>query len=401
MSGPTGDGIMNVPDAAGVDKILQQIVGNAADPTTTNGASEGGPEGFVKNTFLEFGVKPSVFNRASTCPPGTMGAEKESAAAPGVAGTAMAPVGAELASMGGLEAVSEEPKSGSISPAPQVDTPPFSPGFVSAGHQQQQEEGGGEAEEELTTVMLRNIPNKYTQSSLLEAIDEKGFKTMYNFFYLPVDFKNGCNMGYAFINFAHHDYAVRFMEVFDGYQLPAVRSVKICAVCWARVQGLERNVEHYRNSPVNELPDPQYRPLLFGADGSDLPFPAPDQSSKRSNVRRMLAAVPGGGGHASHVENGGGGPRANRRHGNGAPNAANKLFIGGLSPTTTDDDIRAHFSQFGQVLDSTVVRDRKTDVSRGFGFCTFASEAVARYVLEQRHWIDGQSVGVRLYSQDK
>ncbi|EER16440.1 hypothetical protein Pmar_PMAR021038 [Perkinsus marinus ATCC 50983] len=390
MTNPTGDGAVGggmLPEN-GVDKLLQQLVteGNGGAPLLEGNA---GPEGFVKNTFLEFGVaKPSVFNRASTCPPGTMEVDEAAVGS-------MPPVGAELAASIGLEAVTEEPKSGSFSPSPQVDTPPFSPGFVPT---KEDKGSSGETEEDLTTVMLRNIPNKYTQSGLLEAIDEKGFKTMYNFFYLPVDFKNGCNMGYAFINFAHHDYAVRFMEVFDGYQLPAVRSVKICAVCWARVQGLERNVEHYRNSPVNELPDPEYRPLLFGADGSDLPFPAPDQSFKRANMRRVSAMVQG----ASHVTHTDGGVRPNRRHTNSSvPNAANKLFIGGLSPATTDEDIRAHFSQFGQVLSSTVVRDKKTGMSRGFGFCTFASDEVARYVLEQRHWINGQSVGVRLYSQDK
>ncbi|KAF4676843.1 hypothetical protein FOL47_004777 [Perkinsus chesapeaki] len=364
------------------DRLLEHIMDGVSPPPGGSGeVPVGGGEGIVKNTFLEFGVaKPSVFNRASTCPPGTMGEDKPTSLMP--------PVGAEL------EAVSEELKGG-VSPAPQVNTPPFSPNY-------NQDSNSGETVEELSTVMLRNIPNKYTQSSLLEAIDEKGFRTMYNFFYLPVDFKNGCNMGYAFINFAHHDYAVRFMEVFDGYQLPAVRSVKICAVCWARVQGLERNVEHYRNSPVNELPDPQYRPLLFGADGSELPFPAPDQSATRINGRRLPTAAVNqtvAVGHVGHAE--AGGPRANRRHGSTTPNAANKLFIGGLSLTTTDEDIRAHFSQFGQVLDSTVVKDRKTNASRGFGFCTFASEAVAQYVLEQRHWINGQSVGVRLYSQNK
>ena len=37
-----------------------------------------------------------------------------------------------------------------------------------------------------TTVMLRNIPNKYTQSALLQALDDKDFRGKYNFFYLPV-----------------------------------------------------------------------------------------------------------------------------------------------------------------------------------------------------------------------
>jgi RNA recognition motif 2 len=39
-----------------------------------------------------------------------------------------------------------------------------------------------------TTLMIRNIPNKYTQSMLLEAINKK-FANTYDIFYLPIDFK--------------------------------------------------------------------------------------------------------------------------------------------------------------------------------------------------------------------
>ena len=38
-----------------------------------------------------------------------------------------------------------------------------------------------------TTIMVRNIPNKYTQSLILEEIDET-HKNCYDFFYLPIDF---------------------------------------------------------------------------------------------------------------------------------------------------------------------------------------------------------------------
>ncbi|CEM02076.1 unnamed protein product [Vitrella brassicaformis CCMP3155] len=126
----------------------------------------------------------------------------------------------------------------------------------------------------LTTVMLRNIPNKYTQRMLLDVMN-KHFKGLYDFFYLPIDFRNKCNVGYAFINFIHSHYAEMFKNMFHGYKLNAFKSHKVCEVSWGRVQGLRDNIEHYRNSAVMSIPIPQYKPLLF-KNGIQIPFPDAD-----------------------------------------------------------------------------------------------------------------------------
>ncbi len=51
-----------------------------------------------------------------------------------------------------------------------------------------------------TTLMIRNIPNKYTKNMLLNEI-KLGFSDLFDFFYLQIDPNTLCNMGYAFINF--------------------------------------------------------------------------------------------------------------------------------------------------------------------------------------------------------
>ncbi|CDO63418.1 RNA-binding protein mei2 homologue, putative [Plasmodium reichenowi] len=114
----------------------------------------------------------------------------------------------------------------------------------------------------LTTVMLRNIPNKYTQNMLMDVMNEH-FKGLYDFFYLPIDFRNKCNVGYAFINFIHPYYAELFIKFFNNYKLNAFKSNKVCSVTWGRVQGLKANIEHYRNSAIMTIPIPQYKPILF------------------------------------------------------------------------------------------------------------------------------------------
>ena len=62
--------------------------------------------------------------------------------------------------------------------------------------------------------MIRNIPNKYSQELLLEEL--KQHKMKFDFFYLPIDYNNDCNVGYAFINFIHAKFIPGFYQEFHG-----------------------------------------------------------------------------------------------------------------------------------------------------------------------------------------
>ncbi|KAH9988895.1 hypothetical protein BJV77DRAFT_1019729 [Russula vinacea] len=48
-----------------------------------------------------------------------------------------------------------------------------------------------------------------------------------------------------------------------------------------------------------------------------------------------------------------------------------RYFVGGLAPQTTADSMRVFFTKFGKVVDATVMVDRETGRSKGFGFVTF------------------------------
>jgi RNA recognition motif-containing protein len=71
---------------------------------------------------------------------------------------------------------------------------------------------------------------------------------------------------------------------------------------------------------------------------------------------------------------------------------SNKLFVGGLSWNTTDQDLQEAFGTFGEVTEAKVVTDRETGRSRGFGFVTFASEEDA---ANARREMDGATLDSR------
>ena len=60
-----------------------------------------------------------------------------------------------------------------------------------------------------TTIMIKNIPNKYEKQELLIEINKK-YKDCYDYFYMPVDVQNQCNLGYAFVNFVHAAFILEF-----------------------------------------------------------------------------------------------------------------------------------------------------------------------------------------------
>ncbi|GMT35267.1 hypothetical protein PFISCL1PPCAC_26564, partial [Pristionchus fissidentatus] len=79
-------------------------------------------------------------------------------------------------------------------------------------------------------------------------------------------------------------------------------------------------------------------------------------------------------------------------HGEGPPQMR-KLFIGGLSHETTDEQLRQYFSKWGPVIDSIVIREPNSKQSRGFGFVTFGTLAAVENAMADRpHYVGGKVV---------
>ena len=55
-----------------------------------------------------------------------------------------------------------------------------------------------------------------------------------------------------------------------------------------------------------------------------------------------------------------------------------KLYVGNLPYTTSEDDLRALFSQAGAVASVALIKDRDTGKSKGFAFVEMATQAEAQ-----------------------
>ncbi|XP_061993085.1 protein terminal ear1 homolog [Rosa rugosa] len=158
-----------------------------------------------------------------------------------------------------------------------------------------------------TTLMIKNIPNKYSQKLLLSMLDnhcihcneqilrdgdEDQPLSSYDFVYLPIDFNNKCNVGYGFVNMTSPEATWRLYKAFHHQNWEVFNSRKICEVTYARVQGLEALKEHFKNSKFPSEMD-HYLPVVFTPprDGKLLTDPLPIFGIQHKSGSNSSAAV--------------------------------------------------------------------------------------------------------------
>ncbi len=71
--------------------------------------------------------------------------------------------------------------------------------------------------------------------------------------------------------------------------MSAPRRFARCAT--SKVQGLRKNVEQYRNSPINGVPVVAYKPMLFDRAGNELPFPEPEMPLPPIQLRERYTSL--------------------------------------------------------------------------------------------------------------
>jgi len=74
-----------------------------------------------------------------------------------------------------------------------------------------------------------------------------------------------------------------------------------------------------------------------------------------------------------------------------------KIYIGGLEMDVTSDELKEVFEDFGEIVESRVIKDRYTKQSRGFAFITFKREEDADKAIAEADGgeLDGVPIRVR------
>lgn len=152
-------------------------------------------------------------------------------------------------------------------------------------------------DEQATTWMLSNIPEEFSRDLLLKLLTEEDFVGAVDFLFMPVGVNSGKSVGHAFVNFVTPEEGCRFGKHFRGFEWPATegkapakkqRTAKVSSR--GLRQGLEANIQAFRNDMAmhESFPD-ECRPILMW-DGQRIPFPPPTEALIKPAIRRIAAA---------------------------------------------------------------------------------------------------------------
>lgn len=73
-----------------------------------------------------------------------------------------------------------------------------------------------------------------------------------------------------------------------------------------------------------------------------------------------------------------------------------RIFVGNLPWTVSHQQLKVYFKDFGRVVNANVIHDKKTGLSRGYGFVSFNSlKSVEKIENEQKHLLEGNYLNIQ------
>ena len=126
-------------------------------------------------------------------------------------------------------------------------------------------------EDRRTTLMIKNIPNKFNRELLLNIINQN-FKGAYDIFILPTDANRYKNFGYSFINFTSSYYIPFFYYLFHNKKWSSTNSKKVCEITYSKIQGKNNLYAHYSKQII-------YKNDAKKTNDSEIKFKIPNEFS--------------------------------------------------------------------------------------------------------------------------
>lgn len=118
--------------------------------------------------------------------------------------------------------------------------------------------------QQVQTLMIRNIPSSVSRNQFAKELNESGFDSLFDFFYLPSSaLRANENKGYAFVNLITEDALSEFVLGWHGSRRfdikPTAPELNVSAAAY---QGLERNLKKWESSRMRRLRNPALRPCV-------------------------------------------------------------------------------------------------------------------------------------------
>jgi len=131
-------------------------------------------------------------------------------------------------------------------------------------------------------MVCNNAPGA---SGLVEQFIDGGYKGLFDFVYMPMNFRGFGNFGYAFVNFISHDLALQFMSRMNCVEHGQISNLQKWDIVWSTCQGFNANIERYRNSPLmHELVPKECKPAVYDEIGMQVAFPQPTKTIPKPRI---------------------------------------------------------------------------------------------------------------------
>jgi hypothetical protein len=139
-----------------------------------------------------------------------------------------------------------------------------------------------------TTIIIKFLPVDWKQSVLIALLVQQGFHGRFNFVYMPMNFRTGSNVGYAFVNLQDHSTALDLMQKLEedvGFGKGKLLKPRGLKTEWGSCQGYAANIERFRNSSVmHSVVPPECKPALYDQEGNAVSFPPPTEHVRKPRI---------------------------------------------------------------------------------------------------------------------